>query len=428
MDLSEFIEISTAENPIIIEDTIIEEITENDIQEFKEDDIIVYEGQIENSQELNFAVETLEIPMIQQSRFVFRQNVCPYCKEVCQNSDELDQHINDQHVKERPHCCIICGYRFKVKSKLERHYKIHLNEKSFECDVCKMKFSESYSLKSHKALHTDNPKPYRCLCGTGFRNKTDLNSHKYTCHILKIQGLEIKDFENFDEAREFVKSQEIEFTLENCEICNNNYKCGYCEKSFHILQSLEFHLKVHQQESLLSQFSCDLCDYQTNNKWSLQKHIRLFHPENDTTEGILSKEEREELIPCHICSKTMARCRLDRHVKLVHPKTYYRCPQKNCRKLVNSIKKIAEHIRVHEEDNQIKEPKKNTILHQCQICSLVVSSIHSLKRHQARHFNERKFSCKICSERFFTKQTKMAHVVKNHGLKAAEIDANFIVG
>lgn len=407
-----------------LENCIFEEIQSDSttmIGQIQGNNLVVYEQTEQDSEGdlIDFQVETIDVPIIHQTRIVYSQNLCPYCKVTYKDSDELEKHIDLVHVPERPHFCLICGFRFKEKSKLERHFKIHLNDRQFECQTCGRKFLEKFSLTKHEKLHLGEEKPLKCLCGSGFRNETALNIHKYTCHILKVQGLEIKDFKSVDEVLEIgQKIQNPDFTLENCKIGEDDYKCGYCRKSFYRIESLEHHLKVHKQQDQISVLSCSECDFTSKNKGSLYSHIKQVHPSSEMNQTeILSKEQRNELVPCQICSKTMARCRIDRHIKTVHSQVFYRCPRENCQKLFNNMTKLIGHVKTqcNSQEKLIQEPtRKSSKEVRCEICNITVSSISNLKRHQARHFNDRQYSCDFCSEKFFTKQTKISHVVKVH--------------
>lgn len=50
------------------------------------------------------------------------RNVCPYCNLSCVKPSVLQKHIR-AHTNERPYPCRPCGFAFKTKSNLYKHYR-----------------------------------------------------------------------------------------------------------------------------------------------------------------------------------------------------------------------------------------------------------------------------------------------------------------
>lgn len=50
------------------------------------------------------------------------RNICHYCQLVCTKPSVLEKHIR-AHTNERPYPCKLCGFAFKTKSNLHKHYK-----------------------------------------------------------------------------------------------------------------------------------------------------------------------------------------------------------------------------------------------------------------------------------------------------------------
>ncbi|GFF96892.1 C2H2-type zinc finger transcription factor [Aspergillus lentulus] len=68
--------------------------------------------------------------------------------------------------------------RFKRKSDLDRHQRIHRNERPYHCTVegCNRRFVQSSALKTHNRTHTGE-RPYLCLfdsCGKTFSDFSGL--------------------------------------------------------------------------------------------------------------------------------------------------------------------------------------------------------------------------------------------------------------
>lgn len=50
------------------------------------------------------------------------RHVCPFCHLVCAKKSVLDKHIR-AHTNERPFPCTLCGFAFKTKSNLHKHFR-----------------------------------------------------------------------------------------------------------------------------------------------------------------------------------------------------------------------------------------------------------------------------------------------------------------
>lgn len=79
------------------------------------------------------------------------------------------------------YCCMYedCGKEYLSKQNLKRHINIsHLLKKQSKCPLCGKTFLNSINLKEHYLIHS-NSKPYRCsICNLRFRHKSKLGSHK----------------------------------------------------------------------------------------------------------------------------------------------------------------------------------------------------------------------------------------------------------
>ena len=72
---------------------------------------------------------------------------------------------------------------FSLIKNLNRHIKnVHLKEKPFKCYVCDRSFGYNLSLQDHMLAHTGS-KPLSCpVCGETFRFREELKRHTNTFH------------------------------------------------------------------------------------------------------------------------------------------------------------------------------------------------------------------------------------------------------
>jgi len=77
----------------------------------------------------------------------------------------------------RPFPCTYCGKRFKQKTHLVQHERIHTDERPYICTFCNRAFKQLSQQIQHERVHTDN-RPYVCpVCTEKFRQKNHLDSH-----------------------------------------------------------------------------------------------------------------------------------------------------------------------------------------------------------------------------------------------------------
>jgi len=81
--------------------------------------------------------------------------------------------------------CEECGKCFSIKSKLQRHLKIHKEVKPFQCQLCEKGFAEKSGLQGHMVYHVD-ARLFECeTCGKGFKTKHNLSWHNKTVKCKK---------------------------------------------------------------------------------------------------------------------------------------------------------------------------------------------------------------------------------------------------
>eukprot|EP00188_Purpureofilum_apyrenoidigerum_P001117 Plantae.Rhodophyta-Purpureofilum_apyrenoidigerum.ctg15771.p1 GENE.Plantae.Rhodophyta-Purpureofilum_apyrenoidigerum.ctg15771~~Plantae.Rhodophyta-Purpureofilum_apyrenoidigerum.ctg15771.p1 ORF type:complete len:400 (+),score=52.71 Plantae.Rhodophyta-Purpureofilum_apyrenoidigerum.ctg15771:485-1684(+) len=82
-----------------------------------------------------------------------RQHLCRICKRGFSQSGHRNEHERLVH-SGLGHPCNICGNRFGVHSKLQRHIRsVHENVRTHQCGLCGKMFKEKNHLKKHTASH-----------------------------------------------------------------------------------------------------------------------------------------------------------------------------------------------------------------------------------------------------------------------------------
>ena len=253
--------------------------------------------------------------------------------------------------EEKDYTCQYCLSRFSRKEARDNHIKnIHLKEQTYFCKVCGKELASKNGLESHMNSHTDQKK-YKCPeCEKIYNFHSNLLKH------CRAKGHKFPE----PEAEQPTKNIESPLTT----------KCTICHK--YVLH-FERHMNVYH----CRKFKCHKCNFTTDRKDSLDKHMQLIHKLFNKKLGSISKNlkakdkygcfdcgneyDKEEDIVDHItmlkdcneikcdqCDKIFTlRYNLNRHIRDVHDRKSYKCPHcdkeysqernrdrhaKNCRK------------------------------------------------------------------------------------------------
>lgn len=153
------------------------------------------------------------------------------------------------------------------------------------------------------------------------------------------------------------------------------------------------HFRVNLNEKVLT---CDICNYQVENKHILGNHMALVHT-----------YEKSE---CKLCQKVCENFKkLQCHMKNVHEKEeVFKC-------IICNVKsyKAYEPLRIHVENFHFEDITRTTFT--CDICNMKIYSKLHLENHFAS-FHSRQFKClkKDCNKFFIDFALRKLHHVSHH--------------
>ncbi|XP_018095552.1 oocyte zinc finger protein XlCOF7.1-like [Xenopus laevis] len=207
-----------------------------------------------------------------------------------QDSD-LNEHLGIH--PDKPFCCLECGKRFKLCTRLFTHQRTHLEKKQFTCSECGDCFSQSTDLTKHRRTHGGNKsfscsecgkrfsylsalnrhyrshtgeKPFTCSeCGKCFTHRSDLNRH----HRIHTGD---KPFTCSECGKCFIQSSDLK-VHQRIHTGDKPFTCYKCGKYFVQRSDLHVHLKTHRGEKSFPCYECGKCfSYRADLKVHLHNH------------------------------------------------------------------------------------------------------------------------------------------------------------
>ncbi|XP_067946169.1 uncharacterized protein [Watersipora subatra] len=166
-------------------------------------------------------------------------------------------------------------------------------------------------------------------------------------------------------------------------------ECGYSARTF---SNLKRHQLTHSDER---KYPCSQCDLRFKQKIHLDKHINYIH--------------KEKNVKCDFCDYVCANRipDLKLHMKRRHlkndaddPPTYLECEK--CGFLAASRRDLKQHFKFHKRGPELKLF--------CEHCSFVTDAKSRLDRHVMIHTKEKPYSCSLCDYRASQKE----HIRRHH--------------
>ncbi|GAB0100517.1 hypothetical protein DMENIID0001_165670 [Sergentomyia squamirostris] len=330
---------------------------------------------------------------------------CPFCRKTIPSEYSLIFHIESQHrssqmdFQEFSLPCPICSEICETIDSLEEHIIKHTRKRTenIKCPGCRESEKHDHKLnvpcpKCSKVMTRE------CLiCLKQFEN-----NQKLVCHMKKKHDTKFKcpvcsrDFE--------LKKKMLEHLVQD----HNDpkpYKCPQCPRGYKGERRLKRHVEIHGPNGV----QCRVCGQPFRNVEILENHMRRHHQMPPLT------------FECCHCGVTYKRKQhLKMHMVLHSKDGLYTCLV--CLKQYFSKKKLAKHLRVH-DDNPIK----------CRICHRRFSHEGFLNRHMRIHSKRQIFECphSLCYKQFRIKENFQAHLELKHQdrrrLKSTEDEVEIII-
>ncbi|XP_061116663.1 zinc finger protein 236-like isoform X1 [Conger conger] len=212
-----------------------------------------------------------------------REKKCTVCSLSFTKESQLQRHIRDHEINDKPHRCDECPLSFNVEFNLKLHKSTHAVVDP-KCPKCHKKFSRVASLKSHIMLHEKEENLICSECGDEFVLHSQLSLH-LEGHRQELSGTKVyackacgKEFKMSSQLKEHMKTH-----LRMRPIIGNsrNYKrnidrsgftnsCQHCGKAFKKPSQLVRHIRIHTGER---PYKCTHCGKAFNQKVVLQTHM-----------------------------------------------------------------------------------------------------------------------------------------------------------
>uniref|UniRef100_A0A182FAG5 C2H2-type domain-containing protein n=1 Tax=Anopheles albimanus TaxID=7167 RepID=A0A182FAG5_ANOAL len=171
---------------------------------------------------------------------------CSLCEASFGNNLDLEKHRKILHSTGRYYYCAACEKYFITKRGMMQHTAaIHRDaSETFSCDICQRSFTTRSNYQNHMRYHKD----YVCnFCNTGWLSEASLLQHVSANHADRLFVCPLCDRK--DRLRKTLNRHvRSSHQRQSC-----GFFCGYCgigSTSYDNLESLNEHLRQHEEENV----------------------------------------------------------------------------------------------------------------------------------------------------------------------------------
>ncbi|KAK7157137.1 hypothetical protein R3I93_008569 [Phoxinus phoxinus] len=210
------------------------------------------------------------------------ENKCNICSQNYPSESQLQRHLREHEVNDKPYRCDQCPVSFNVEYNLDLHKSTHATSEA-KCPVCHKKFSRVASLKAHVMVHEKEENFLCSECGDEFILQSQLSVHLEE-HRQELSGSNThscrtcrREFPTHSQLREHLRSHAKTRPILTS---SRNYKnidrrgfkniCHHCGKTFKKPSQLVRHIRIHTGER---PYKCSHCGKAFNQKVVLQTHM-----------------------------------------------------------------------------------------------------------------------------------------------------------
>lgn len=345
---------------------------------------------------------------------------------VCNTSEDNKNTLKNTE-KSSKLMCTACNKSFQWRSGLSRHFKLfHLQnkDKKYKCNICDKLFYKQVGLSMHLKQHPFKLEP--------LKERSTVNNIRLTKNI-KIYNDNISKPKKISHLYANIVSETVYSSDSDCEYeilqtatklknpdSKSEYQCQFCEKNFVKSNSLQMHLKKHDQDNQSadkeqSKDTDNLADINIES-YKTNENERTYLCKKCNKTFKLSRNFANHL-KIHLKQSIVARKELMSH-NLMNIKPRYSCPV--CDKIYFKQAHLDNHLTVHtnqDDENEEKQPcpecnkkfgKKAMELHRqthlpakpylCMVCGKGYSRSGYLSIHMRTHSNYRPHLCSVCGK------------------------------
>ncbi|XP_033210155.1 zinc finger protein 85-like [Belonocnema kinseyi] len=197
---------------------------------------------------------------------------------------------------EMKYTCTKCARTYKRKQTLTFHCKYECGVMpQFSCKLCGKLFKRKYDMNihvdhvHHKTRSRKSVSMHKCdICPRSYIWPNDLTRHKRTGHGSVVPQF----FYDSCEYKTNMKRNLLKhIASSHLKISKSRHNCDKCSRSYNTISTLNRHKRL-EHAIVIPQFDCDWCEYKTERKEDLSKHIISRHLQTSETRHSCDKCSR----------------------------------------------------------------------------------------------------------------------------------------